>query len=73
VYFAPLEKLVEAQPSQFVGRLLWARLHSRLLWAQGAGEEAEREDGMLLADFHPPLISTLHAHDLKRTLSPAQT
>jgi len=73
VYFAPSEELVEAQPTQFVGHLLWGHLHSHLLWAQGVGVEAEREGGTLLADSHPPLISTLHAHDLKRTLSPAQT
>jgi len=58
VYFAPSEELVEAQPTQFVGHLLWGHLHSHLLWAQGVGVEAEREGGTLLADSHPPLIST---------------
>ena len=58
MYFAPSEELVEAQPTQFVGHLLWGHLHSHLLWAQGVGVEAEREGGMLLADFHPPLIET---------------
>ena len=58
MYFAPSEELVEAQPTQFVGHLLWGHSHSHLLWAQGVGVEAEREGGTLLADSHPPLIST---------------
>jgi len=64
---------VEALPTQFEGHLLWVHLHLHLLWAQGAVEEAVRVGGMLLANFHPQLISTLRVHDLKLILSPVQT
>jgi len=73
VYFDPLEELLEALPSQFVGHLLSVHSHLHLLWAQGAGEEVGKVGGTLLANSHPQLISTLHAHDLKPILSPAQT
>lgn len=73
MYFAPLKELLEALPSQFVGQLLWVHLHLHLLWAQGAEEEVGKVGGTLLANSHLQLISTLHAHDLKLILSPAQT
>ena len=58
VCFAPLKELLEALPSQFVGQLLWVRLHLHLLWAQGAEEEVGKVGGTLLANSHLQLIST---------------